>query len=262
MASFDKAISPGQEGKVTLKVNTKNKRGRLNQSANIFSNDPQNPKTKIAIMGSIKHYISVTPSTRLLLQGYHGDKITKKVTFISHEEQSLKITDITSTIDDKIEYNLKPIEKGKEFSFEIKTPLGIEESFKGKVTLKTNSQKKPKLELVVMGKVRSEVKIAPQFLHFGIIDTKKETVDQKSLKRTVTINKVRGNDLILEKIESTSDWIMTEIETNQKGEKYTIVIKLDKNKLLKGKFKEKITIHTKYREISEVVDVILEGKVI
>ncbi|MBW2553293.1 MAG: hypothetical protein JRE20_04080 [Deltaproteobacteria bacterium] len=262
MASFDKAISPGQEGKVTLKVDTKNKRGRLNQIANIFSNDPQNPKTKIAIMGSIKHYISVTPSTRLLLQGYHGDKIIKKVTITSHEEQPLKITDITSTIDDKIEYDLKPIEKGKEFSFEIKTPLGIKESFKGKVTLKTNSQKKPKLELVVMGKVRSEVKIAPQFLDFGIIDTKKETIDPKSLKRTVTINKVGGNDLILEKIEPSSDWIMTEIETNQKGEKYTIVINLDKNKLLKGKFKEKVKIHTKHKRSSEVTDIILKGKVI
>jgi len=237
VASFDKAISPGQEGKVTLKVDTKNKRGRLNQIANIFSNDPQNPKTKIAIMGSIKHYISVTPSTRLLLQGYHGDKIIKKVTITSHEEQPLKITDITSTIDDKIEYDLKPIEKGKEFSFEIKTPLGIKESFKGKVTLKTNSQKKPKLEL-------------------------KETIDPKSLKRTVTINKVGGNDLILEKIEPSSDWIMTEIETNQKGEKYTIVINLDKNKLLKGKFKEKVKIHTKHKRSSEVTDIILKGKVI
>jgi len=262
VASFDKAISPGQEGKVTLKVDTKNKRGRLNQSANIFSNDPQNPKTKIAIMGSMKHYISVTPSTRLLLQGYHGDKITKKVTITSHEEQPLKITDITSTIDDKIEYNLKHIEKGKEFSFEIKTPLGIKESFKGKVTLKTNSQKKPKLELVVMGKVRSEVKIAPQFLHFGIINTQKETIDLESLKRTVVLSGVKGDDLILEKIEPGSDWIMTEAETDQKRKKHTIIIRLDKNKLPMGKFKQKIIIHTKYREISEAVVILIEGKVV
>jgi len=70
------------------------------------------------------------------------------------------------------------------------------------------------------------------------------------------------NDLILEKIEPSSDWIMTEIETNQKGEKYTIVINLDKNKLLKGKFKEKVKIHTKHKRSSEVTDIILKGKVI
>ena len=197
----------------------------------------------------------------MLLQGYHGEKITKKVTIISHEEQSLKITDITSTIDDKIGYELKPIKEGKEFNLEIKTRQSIKEHFRGKVVLNTNSLKKPKVEISVMGKVKKEVKIAPQFLHFGVIDTKKET-DQKSLKRTVTINKLRGNDLILEKIEPSSDWIKTKTETDQKGEKYTIVIRLDKSKLPEGKFKEIIKIHTSYREISEVVDVVIEGKVV
>lgn len=243
-------------------MDTKNKRGTLNQSANIFSNDPQNPKTKIAILASIKHYISVTPSTQLLLQGYHGDKITKKVTIISHEEQPLKITDISSTIDDKIRYELKPIKEGKEFNLEIKTHPSIKEHFRGKVVLNTNSLKKPKIEISVMGKVKKEVKIAPQFLYFGVIDTDKETIDQKSLERTVTVNKVKGNDLILEKIEPSSDWIKTEPQTDQKGEKYTIMIVLDKSKLPKGNFKETIKIHTRYREISEIVDVVLEGKVV
>ena len=112
-----------------------------------------------------------------------------------------------------------------------------------------------------MGKVKKEVTVAPQFLYFGVIDIKKET-DQKSLKRTVTINKVRGNDLILEKIEPSSDWIKTEADTDQKGEKYTIMIRLDKSKLPKGNFKEIIKIHTSYREISEVVNVIIEGEVV
>ena len=73
---------------------------------------------------------------------------------------------------------------------------------------------------------------------------------------------MRGNDLILEKIEPSSDWIKTEAETDQKGEKYTIMIMLDKSKLPKGNFKETIKIHTRYREISEVVNVVIEGEVV
>jgi len=53
VANFDKAIPPGQEGKITLKINTRNRKGKLRQYANIFSNDPQNPKTKISINGLI-----------------------------------------------------------------------------------------------------------------------------------------------------------------------------------------------------------------
>jgi len=196
------------------------------------------------------------------LQGFYGERIKKKVSITSLEEQPLKITDVTSSIEDKIKYKLKTIKEGKEYSLEIETRSGIKESFKGKVALKTNSPKKPAIELSVMGKIKREVKVTPQHLHFGIIDTKKGNIDTESLKRTITINKVRGNNLILEKIEPSSDWIMKEIETNQKGEKYIIVIKLDKNKLPRGKFKEKIKIYTKHRNLSEVVDIILEGKVI
>ena len=83
VASFDKAIPPGQEGKVTLTVNTRNKRGKLSDGATIFSNDLQNPKTKISVTAFVKQYISVEPITIRLI-GYSGENIGKKVTITSH----------------------------------------------------------------------------------------------------------------------------------------------------------------------------------
>lgn len=140
-----------------MKISTKNKKGKLKQSATVFSNDPQKPKTKIFINGSIKQLITVKPGSRVMLQGYAGDKISKKVTITSLEEKPFEITDITSTIEDKIKYKLKKIEKDKEYSLEIKTRSGIKESFRGKVVLKTNSQKKPEIDIFVMGKVQGKV---------------------------------------------------------------------------------------------------------
>lgn len=72
---------------------------------------------------------------------------------------------------------------------------------------------------------------------------------------------VEGN-LTIDKIEPGSDWITTETETNEKGKKYTIVIKLDKDKLPKGTLRERVNIHTKYNERIEVTPVIIEAKVI
>ncbi len=137
-----------------MKISTKNKKGKLKQNATVFSNDPQKPKTKIFINGSIKQLITVKPGNRVLLQGHVGDKISKKVTITSLEEQPLEITDITSTIDDKIKYKLKNIQKGKKYSLEIKTRLSIKEPFHGKVVLKTNSRKKPEIDIFVVGKVQ------------------------------------------------------------------------------------------------------------
>ena len=196
-----------------------------------------------------------------MLKGYAGDKIKKKLTITSLDEQPLKIMDITSTIEDKIKYKLKTIEKDKAYSLEIKTRSGMKESFRGKVVLKTNSPKKPQLDISVMGKVQSQIK-APNLVFFGIIDTSKEVIDPNNLKRTIMVSSARGDGLSMENIEPSADWITAEVETKRKGEKYSIIIKLDKNRLPNGKFQEKIKIHTKRKKISEVADVIIQGKII
>jgi hypothetical protein len=209
----------------------------LNEGANILSNDPQNPKTRISIAASIKPYINVEPGHQIRLQGSPGDKVSKKVTITSFEKQPFKIIGITSTIEDKISYELNTIEEGKIYSLEIKTPAGLQGPFDGKVELQTNSKKKPSLVLHVKATMSKEVRVAPQYLFFGIIDTDKAVINSESLTRKVQISKVKGNDLTIEKIEPSTDWITTKIETNEKGEQYTIIVTLNKEKLPKGKLK-------------------------
>jgi len=242
-------------------VNTKNRKGKFRHDATIWSDDPQMPTTKISISGFVKQYLSVQPSTRLRLQGYYGDKSKREVIITSLEEKPLMITDITSDIEDKIKYKLKTIQKGKAYSLEIETPSGIKDSFQGKVVLKTNHQKKPEIELFVMGKLKNEVKVAPAYLYYGVIDTSKEVTDPKSLKRTAMVSRFRGDNLIIQKIETSRDWITTEIETNEKGKKYTVVISLDKDKLPKEKFRENVAVYTKYGEKYEVVNIIIEANI-
>jgi hypothetical protein len=124
VASFDKAIPPGQEGKVTLRVDTKHKRGKVKESAIIFSNDPQNPKTRIFVEGFVKNYITADPSIKIKLQGYYGDKIEKDVTLTSIEEEPLKISDVISTIEDKITCQLEKKDE-KTYSVKLNTAPGV-----------------------------------------------------------------------------------------------------------------------------------------
>ena len=196
-----------------------------------------------------------------MLQGYHGDTVTKNITISSLEQQPLEIKDIQSTIDHVITYELKTGTEGKAYTLEVKTKEGIKESFRGEILLTTNSQKKPELKLSIMGRVKKEIKVSPPFLHFGTIDTTKE-VTPKRLERTVRINAVSGKDVIIESIETGSDWIMAKAKASEQGGMHTIVITLDKNNLPKGPFKETIDIHTKIGGRAEVVNVILEGKIL
>ena len=221
----------------------------------------QNPKTRIFVEGFVKNYITVEPGVKIKIQGYYGDKIEKELTIASIEENPLKITDITSTIEDKITCQLKKKDE-KTYSLKLKTlPSGIKEDFRGKLTLKTNSNNKPALELFVSGKLLKEVKASPQYLYFGIINTSEE-IDPKSLTRIVILSSVRKGNLDVKKIESKLDWISTEIDTEKKGETHQVVITLEKDKLPKGKFRERLTVHAEYNKRPVKYIVIIEGNVI
>lgn len=154
MADFDKAIPPGQEGTITLKVDTKNKKGQLKQIATVFSNDPNSPVTKISTTVSIKQYIDVLPGTRVFLHGTAGEVVAREITIVSHDDKAVTIKKIASDIDDKIEYKLKTVKEGKEYRLEIKTRSGLTDVFRGKIIVETDSQKKPAIELSVMSKVQ------------------------------------------------------------------------------------------------------------
>lgn len=196
------------------------------------------------------------------MTGYYGDNAEQKLVITSLTDEPFSITDVSSSIEDKIQYDLTTEKEEKEYSLEIKTRSGIEESFRGSITLTTTSQKKPKITITVMASVKKEIRVAPEYLYFGIIDTSKKDLDEKSLQRTTVISQMRKDNLAIKNIETSKDWIKTALVTNQEGKQFTVTISLDKNKLPQGKFREIVTLHTQSEEKSEVTKIIVEGKVL
>jgi len=215
---------------------------------------------RITLSATVKQYINVEPNTRVNLAGFEGDKIKEKVTITSLEEQLFKITDITSDIEDKIKYKLKTIEKGKKYSLEISNRSSQEGKFRGKIELKTNSEKKPLVVIYVHSKLAEEVSMKPRSVSFGTIDTSEENFDKMSFIKRIVLRDVRGNGLTIKKIKTSSDWITTETRTRKEGKILAIIVTLDKDKLPKGRFEEKIKIRTNYKK--EYLEVDVKGEVI
>lgn len=264
MASFDKAIPPGKEGKVTLSVKTKNMSGKFSKSATIHSNDPKHPSLRIKLKGEIKQYISVKPSPRIYLTGYEGEIISKSLKIINHQDTPLKLTQVESNIDDKINYKLKQLVDGKEYELIVKTRKKLEGRSRGKITITTNSEKKPNLEIRVSINLKDELTVSPTTLYFGNINTTSKTDKppaKLNLTKYITIRKERGDSLKIEKIVPGSDLIHTKIETKEEGKRYIITVTLDKDKLKKGLIKDTLEIHTNYKK-KPVVKINLKGKVL
>jgi len=257
VASFDKAIPPGQEGKVTLEFRTRNMKGALSKSAIIHSNDPQNLMARITIGCTVKQYINVLPDQTIKLKGFKGDKIKKKVTLTAPEGYPFEITNISSNLEEKIKYKLK--KKGKGYTLEVKNISTKEDRFRGNIVVKTSSEKKPVVILPVKGELRGKVAISSKNLSFGTIDTTRDGFDTVSLKKDLVLRDVQGKGLVIKKIKTTSDWIVTEAKKKGAGH-YTILITLDKSRLPKGQFSEKIEVRTNYKGNPLVVDV--KGRVL
>jgi hypothetical protein len=67
VASFDKAIPPGQEGTIRFKVKTSHLRGKVKRSVTVSSNDPENPKTILLISLDSVGSVNILPSYRIVL---------------------------------------------------------------------------------------------------------------------------------------------------------------------------------------------------
>lgn len=202
------------------------------------------------------------PSTRVTLKAYHGEKAAQQLIIASMVDEPFTITELSSSIDDKIEYKLTPVVKDKEYRLDIKTRSGIEESYRGKISLKTSNKKKPQIDIMVAASAETALRVSPQYFYFGIIDTSKEAADPGSLQRTALLHEVRDNIVTIKDIKTSKEWITAAADTKEKGKGYTITIKLNKDKVPKGNFRETVTINTESEKKSDAVILVVEGKVI
>jgi hypothetical protein len=225
----------------------------------VTSNDPNTPSTSVTLSCFIKEHISIKPTNRFNLTGYEGDELSQKLTITATEGQEFDITEVKTDLTDKIKYKLETVTKGKEYSLEVANLTKKEGFVRGQIEIRTTSQKKPIIILPVFVKVQSEVEVKPASLYFGKINTG-GAIDPESLTKPVVIRMARGKDLDIKKVKESSNWIKTETKTDEKGIQYNVVITLNKDKMPKGKFDEKVEIKTNKKD--EPLIVSIKGEVI
>lgn len=142
---------------------------------------------------------------------------------------------------------------------EVRNRSSQEGELRGKIELKTDSEKKPHIIIFVSGRVREELNMTPKSISFRTIDPSRENFNRIFTKRIV-LRDVRGKGLTIKKIKTSSDWIIVDTKTRKEDKMLAIIITLDKDKLPKGPFEEKIKIRTNYKK--EYLEVDVKGEVI
>ena len=86
VASFDKVIKPGAEGKVHSSVDTKSFSGPISKSVLVVSNDPDRPQMNLFIKAMVKPFVDVLPQPYVRFSVVKGDTAAQDVILISEEK--------------------------------------------------------------------------------------------------------------------------------------------------------------------------------
>jgi hypothetical protein len=165
VAQFDRAIPPGGEGKVTLKVDLKGYQGSVRKSATVDSNDPQNPRSTLVLQGNVKPLIEVQPSGSIIFRGM-ADQMEEKTVSLTSTKRQFAIQKVESNLDDKIRYRVETVEAGKHYRLKI-TNLLKQGNYNGVIKCYTDMPEKSEIQIRVSGYVEGDVSVKPLMVLIG-----------------------------------------------------------------------------------------------
>lgn len=154
-ASYSKEVPPGESGKITLTLNTKNYGGKsVNKTARVKTNAPKNKSVTLTLSGKIEAYAEIEPS-RAVLKGAAGDDIRTEIRIIPNKKSSLRITGVKAGKGKNISLDLKEVkdQDGIQYLLSVINLSKTAAEYTDTIYLTTDSELKPQITIKVSGEI-------------------------------------------------------------------------------------------------------------
>ena len=247
LGKFDKVVKPGQEGKITLTIDTKAFSGPISKTAIVLTNDPVKPQFSLALSAYVKPYVEVAPWGFFRIQGLVGEELTSELILGSDEADFkpgkvevphpyLSATMVPATEKDRLEG------KGKtQWKITLKAdktaPAGIPG---GEVKVATGIAKQPEVVIKVSGIINESVGVLPSQVTFGTFDPKSGAIAREI---DVISRNPKNAAFKVTAAESGVPGVVTEVKALD-DKKAKVVVSIDPKVIKKGPFDNWITIRT------------------
>lgn len=247
IGKFDKTIKPGEEGKITLTIDTKAFSGPISKTAVVLTNDPARSQFSLTLTAYVKPYVEVVPYGYFRIQGLVGEELTSDLILGSDEPDfkpgkiEVPQTYLSATVAPAAEK--ERIEgKGKtQWKITLKAdksaPTGIPS---GEVKVATGIAKQPEVLIKVSGIINESVGVLPSQVSFGTFDPK-----NGGITREIDIVSRNPKNAAFKVTAATSGvpGILAEVKPVDE-KKAKVVVSVDPKLLKKGPFDSFITIKT------------------
>ena len=263
VASFDKVIKPGGEGKVQTSVDTKSFSGPISKSVLLVSNDPERGQINLFIKATVKPYVDILPQPYVRLSVVKGDTDARDVILLS-EEKSFKPTIaemaqpyVKADISPAGEKDKLPGHPGEQYKLHITvTPDAPEGLLNAPIRVTTGVSQQPNIEIPVSGIVRARLSVTPVMVNFGNFTAGKDPIT----RNIVVTNNKPGTPIKVTKAEVSIPGFLTDVVPTQEGVSYTVVVKAS-DKIRKGTLTGTVKLYTTDKE-KGVIELPLRGEVL
>ena len=150
MASYDRSIPPGGEGKITLRLKTKGYDGKIRKGAKVYTNDPKASQEFLIIEALVRTPIVVSDKI-VLLQGTAREAVTRTVEIRGKLDKPLKLEPVDYTLDKKVTFSIEELTKEKHYRVTFTSIPNVGNSYRGLLRFRTSYPEKPELMIYVRG---------------------------------------------------------------------------------------------------------------
>ncbi len=121
----------------------------MTKTIKVKTNDPGNRQFNLVITGRVDHIVKIVPST-VSLSGAPGQELKTVVTITPEEKYGFSILELSQKINTQIQAELvRPKPGSRDWQIKIKASSDKADDLYDIITLKTDSQYKPKLKIRV-----------------------------------------------------------------------------------------------------------------
>ena len=263
VASFDKVIKPGAEGKVITSVDTKTFSGPISKSVLLVSNDPERGQINLFVKATVKPFVDILPQPYVRVAVVKGDSDTRDVILLS-EEKTFKPT-IAESSQSYVKAEIAPANEkdkipghpGEQYRVRITvTPDAPEGLLNAPVRIATGVAQQPTIEIPISGVVRARVSVTPVMVNFGNFQAGKEPITRNII---VTNNKP-NTPVKVTRAEVSIAGFITDVVPTQEGISYTVVVKAS-DKVKKGALDGTVKVYTTDKD-KPMIELPLRGEVL
>lgn len=236
VAQFDKTIKPGEEGAVTLHLDTEGIVGYFRKTATVVTNDPDQPYVTLIMVGETLSAVKVEGGRRIELNGCLGHDVTAQARLTSPKgkDGSLLVTGVENPMKDYCQASLE--RDGKGYLLKVRANSDRPVRFAGQLFLKVPGA--PKVSVWVVGDIKGAFSIRPEIIFFGSVTKDK----LKGAARSIELTKACAEKLAEPKLTYDAEKFNLVKYWEKPGEKLLLVITPRPEKLAKGPFQDSITI--------------------